>query len=461
MNLRDHVWNAGKERMIARHSNSDKEKLIRGKLPKIRFGPLSPLAWRNDERILFPKTDRAALSPGPGLAGSLSFNFLEELANRHNSVKPGNLKVDPHLIKKESLSYYFKKLNTSGSIPESRSGSVLLSFDNYLFLYAGEKSDPSIDLHRLNYLTLTWEKLHYNSTEAPTAFRGQIGLSYKDLIIIYGGYDYYDHKLNIRSCSSSIYLYNTLSNTWRCLRIMGNGPEPRRNHAGCIVGDSLIIWSGQNSKGFYLPDISVLDLKTLAWVRHETNGDIPEPRIKSTLSPVFSGESKNMNNLSIFNRPDCDDHPYFGVYMFGGKLENGEVSNELFILRNKSIGKKLRFKALAWSLVETTGKRPLPRYEHTASNIGKYLIVFAGRNDKFLTPEMNDLHVLNIVDWSWVEVSLFGDVPSARFAAASTVLGNRIIVFGGRKLSGFVNMELFELETNQKRVFDYGVLKNL
>jgi hypothetical protein len=404
-----------------------------------------------------PKTERLQLSPSPVLLSSSSLSFFDELVKKHNSLKPANMKIDPQIQRKETLSYHWKKILTNGASPESRCGAHLVAFENFLILYAGEKSDPSIDLHRLNYNSLTWERVSYDPTEAPTAFRGHVAVSYKEFLIVYGGYDFYNVKLNIRSCSSSIYFYNVLLNTWKCQRINGSGPEPRRNHAACVVGESLVIWSGQNSRGDYLSDVSVLDLKSLSWIRFDVVGDVPSARIKSTLTSVFSAESKGFNNLSIFVRPEQEDHCYYGVYLFGGRDDNGRCFNDLFILRNKHFGKVVKFKSLLWNRLGGTGKVPCPRYDHSACVIGKHLIVFSGRNDDNFLPELCDLHVFNVVEGAWVEVNVFGEIPSARFAASSAVLGNRVIIFGGRKLTGFVSMETFELETNQKRVMEYKV----
>lgn len=422
------------------------------KLPKLRFGPYSPLHYSPKSQLSIFKPLPNALSPLPKtfIQHSTS-NFLDDLVKRHKSLSPSGLEKNFQHLNKSVIQLYWSELPTKGQFPESRSGAIILPFSNTLYLLSGERSDPVSDLYRLPYPCLIWEKTTYNTTEAPTAFRCTISVGYKEYIIVYGGYDYYNPRLNIRNCCSLLYFYNTVKNEWKSFKSSGNIPEPRRNHCGCIVGESFIIFSGQNSRGDYLHDTQILDLKTLTWLSPEFKGTFPPSRIKSSLTAIFPQNLQNSPGFNIFFRIENDDMPYNGVYLFGGKGENGEIYDELFLLRNKSGGKKIRYRTLVWSKIEA-GNGPSGRFDHSAGAIGKYFIVFAGRNDSLGVTALNDLHLFNVQERCWENVEVHGKIPTPRFGTACTVLGSKLIVFGGMSLKGFVSAAVFELETNLKKV---------
>lgn len=439
-------------------SQSEKQKkynsTARLKLPKLRFGPNSPLHYSPRSQLSTFKPLPCILSPSPKTFTQHPHStFLDDLIKRHKSLSPSGLEKNFQQLIKPGIQLYWSELPTKGQFPESRSGAIILPFSNTLFLLSGERSDPVSDLYRLPYSSLVWEKATCNSTEAPTAFRCTVSVAYKEYIITYGGYDYYNPRLNIRNCSSLLYFYNTLQNEWTSYKSSGNIPEPRRNHCGCTVGENLIIFSGQNSRGDFLHDTQVLDLKTLAWLHPEFKGSFPPSRIKASLTSVFPHSIQNSPGFSIFFRIEGDDLPYNGVYLFGGKGENGEIFDELYLLRNKLSGKKIRYRTLIWSKIEA-GKGPSGRFDHSAGTVGKYFIVFAGRNDSLGGGALNDLHLFNVQEKCWESVEVHGKVPSARFGAACTVLGSKFIVFGGMSLKGFVNATVFELETNPKKVYE-------
>lgn len=424
------------------------------KLPKLRFGPTSPLHYSPKPSIPhFKPCIFLPASPKTHVQMTNS-TFLDDLIKRHKSLSPIRLNEEFLHSKKPEIFLRWSKLQATGQYPESRSGAILLPFKKTFFLLSGERSDPVSDLFCLPYSSLIWEKKRINTSEAPTAFRCTVSVAYKDYIIVYGGYDYYDGRLNIRSCSSLLYYFSTLNQTWKSYKSNGNVPEPRRNHSGCLLGDSLIIFSGQNSCGNYLQDTQILDLKTLAWLTFDLKGTLPASRIKSSLTSIYPVHLQHSPGFSIFSRSESDEHPYNGVYLFGGKGENGEIFNELFILRNKSSGKKTRFRVLYWSVAEV-GQGPIGRYDHSAGFIGKFYIIFSGRNDTLGVAALNDLHLFNVHEQKWQNTVIHGEVPSPRFGAACAVMDSKLIIFGGMSLQGFVSGAIFELETSQKKLNDF------
>ncbi|PIK48441.1 hypothetical protein BSL78_14689 [Apostichopus japonicus] len=111
------------------------------------------------------------------------------------------------------------------------------------------------------------------------------------------------------------------------------------------------------------------------------------------------------------------------VYVFGGS-KNVRWYNDLFVLdvtKNK------------WSLIETTGKAPTRAY-HTSTLFRGELFVFGGiYPNPNLEPDScsNDLYIFSSVNKSWYEPLVFGSKPKARSGHSATLLGDKLVIFGG------------------------------
>jgi N-acetylneuraminic acid mutarotase len=81
----------------------------------------------------------------------------------------------------------------------------------------------------------------------------------KDIYIM-GGARKFNTLTKIRECLNDIYKYNIDSNEWKELICGGSPIEPRRNHAGCIVGKHLFIHGGINQQGAFTKDNAILNL---------------------------------------------------------------------------------------------------------------------------------------------------------------------------------------------------------
>lgn len=94
--------------------------------------------------------------------------------------------------------------------------------------------------------------------------------------------------------------------------------------------------------------------------------------------------------------------------MFGGKKNNDEISNELWILK---FGKN----PVEWVLAEEIkGKPPLPRYQHSMNFYEErnFIIIHGGRNDQYDidTFALSSTYLLDLERWQWIEVKLFNNL---------------------------------------------------
>lgn len=109
------------------------------------------------------------------------------------------------------------------------------------------------------------------------------------------------------------------------------------------------------------------------------------------------------------------------MYIWGGRNDE-TVCGILFCFNTKTLN---------WSRPEVQGSKPLARDGHSACLDGHYMYLFGGfedSSDQF----SRDVHCLNLETLTWHYVQTFGDPPSYRDFHTSTIINNKMYVFGGR-----------------------------
>ncbi|XP_076467145.1 uncharacterized protein LOC143298228 [Babylonia areolata] len=86
----------------------------------------------------------------------------------------------------------------------------------------------------------------------------------------------------------------------------------------------------------------------------------------------------------------------------------------------------------SWKQLECTGDKPLPRSSHSVDVINRTVYVIGGEHEPRV-PISSAVWSLDMSGRTWEEVTTTGDVPSARNAHASAVVGACIYIFGGRQ----------------------------
>jgi len=88
-----------------------------------------------------------------------------------------------------------------------------------------------------------------------------------------------------------------------------------------------------------------------------------------------------------------------------------------------------------WSQPDVLGTPPIEREGHTASSIGRNMLVFGGAGLDAVDHPINlaDLHVLDTDTWTWHQPILGSDVlPQERRYHTASVIDRRMYVFGGQ-----------------------------
>ncbi|XP_063295318.1 rab9 effector protein with kelch motifs-like [Pelobates fuscus] len=133
------------------------------------------------------------------------------------------------------------------------------------------------------------------------------------------------------------------------------------------------------------------------------------------------------------------------LYVFGGLCpqpgtELGSSTNSLYIFNPE-------YKI--WYQPMVKGVLPLARFGHTATLLGKHVVIFGGKR----TPSpiyLNDVHILDLgyMEYAPVSLSVNAEKPAARcFHAAMPVSDDRVLIHGGSSSLGTLgDVFLFSLE---------------
>uniref|UniRef100_A0A673KGR8 Zgc:163014 n=1 Tax=Sinocyclocheilus rhinocerous TaxID=307959 RepID=A0A673KGR8_9TELE len=128
------------------------------------------------------------------------------------------------------------------------------------------------------------------------------------------------------------------------------------------------------------------------------------------------------------------------LYVFGGvqpsRCPEGKVSSNALYIFNPEHG--------LWYQPIVEGDRPLPRFAHSTTLLLNKMIIFGGRKS---ATYLNDLHILDLGFMEYTAVKYENMPPLARgFLAALPVSDNRVLISGGCSAVGALkDLHLFNI----------------
>ena len=395
-----------------------------------------------------------------------------------------------NLLILEVKSYYCKYLMHSSVNPCSRMGATLTNCYNKLFLFGGLMTNEINDLWMLEMKNkaYTWRKIKYNQESDFNPRYGHSCVLFNNSLYIFGG------NLNLRKLKyplEDILIYNIQTNTMKADRFRFEKytytkkniyvPQ-RRNHIAQAIGWNMIVHGGIDITKEYLKEINgdinveeiryngaeiknmdihanvlgdfmALDLTTLKWMNlsniiYKIQGKKAAKKIKNGIPRVYhssclvlsyenlvKGSKLNIyKNTSYVKEESLENEvieekqkfeiKYEGIYIFGGLDEYLKETNNLFILhcfRNPLVFFEPTIK----------GSPPSPRYM-TVMNFNKILnfITIYGGKDTYQI--FNDLFILDIMNFQWIKIELFGPhYICGRMGHCGGIINEKLYIFGG------------------------------
>lgn len=282
-----------------------RRKALGGKRVKTRLSPAN--LWHSPLRSAYDldKIGPRSFIPVPSsLLGSvLSEREFQRAADRFplTSHREHRLKVSPPPIRSEDPSFMYElqkhatgkesdmcnltaklkgfqqsvpvtclKTLGEGHRPEAREGASLVSINRKLYLFGGRCRMLFNDVKVLDPESLKWEAQRPAvSLEGPPEPRAHhIAVTYKNVMVVYGGGDRFNDTLQFRNCFQLLHCYDTsrlyaVTRMWIHAKPTGVSPEPRRSHCAAVVGKMMLFYGGIDRVGKPLDDLQAVDLGTV------------------------------------------------------------------------------------------------------------------------------------------------------------------------------------------------------
>ncbi|CAB4445184.1 unnamed protein product [Rhizophagus irregularis] len=258
--------------------------------------------------------------------------------------------------------------------------------DDSLILFPGEYrglnvTDPKVYTYKLssqqwNSFTPTNPPANYHS-QSQTVCDVRTGKMYR-----FGGI-----KPSPATTNKYLDILDTSTLVWK------NGstvyaPEGRFDHTGTLLQNGIIVYIG-GSSGFgefvEMSELLLYNTNNDTWTLMNTTGDLPTRR--ACHSAVLTQDDR--------------------IIVYGGLTEDGGPAKDDLVILDTSQA------VYTWSKANVSTNKPLPRYYHTATLVGYYMIVIFGRNNEFLPPTTpneefilpNEVFILDTSDksnYKWV-----------------------------------------------------------
>jgi N-acetylneuraminic acid mutarotase len=188
-------------------------------------------------------------------------------------------------------------------------------------------------------------------------------------------------------------------------------PSRRYAHAAAVVGTTVLVHGGYNTRETYLGDLWAFDTVTCRWREVVPRGMAPTPRYAHAAVSVGGT-----------------------MWVFGGCAELS-CFREMWALDTATA---------TWTKVALRGITPSPRAYHIAAAIGRTIVVFGGRAG---ATYFNDMFTFDIDSLTWQKVDQRGALPPEIAYHAAAVVAGRLVVFGGQDARSTLYNAVFVFNT--------------
>ncbi|XP_077989596.1 kelch domain-containing protein 1-like [Glandiceps talaboti] len=281
--------------------------------------------------------------------------------------------------------------------------------------------------------------------------------------------------------SNDLLVFDSDSQTWSKAPTQGQPPSPRSGATMVVIGNKLYLFGGLSRDFGWFDDLHCYDLATSTWSEiDEATGPSPSPRDKiasvaiGNKMYIFGGFGPHVSEEDVLGSQDDDDDyedddmvedqgpqaaADFGwfddLYVFDTETTKWEnprpikiysptpraaygmcaVGNNIAIFggRDTQCRKSdlyvLDTESMKWLQMTTTGRQPEPRSFHTATSVGKRIVISGGRSQD--NKHFNDIHILDTETKEWLQPTIKGSVPPSCGVHTATVVGQHFVIFGG------------------------------
>jgi N-acetylneuraminic acid mutarotase len=301
-------------------------------------------------------------------------------------------------------------LRTTGDEPEPRGGHTALLVEKNLLLMGGSQHQGqgkfkyfSLDPHVLNTETLQWFKPRVALGKGPAARCYHTVTRVGSSLFIFGGQT--EKQKGSSSVLGDMPVFDLVRMTWETRDARGKQPRPRYWHTASLVNGKIFI-AGGHSGSHSLSDVHVLDTQALTWSQPELMG-FPLPSLASHTATIVGERLYFLGGMSV----TLDDEGASSI----------EYGDDVHVLDCET---------MTMERLRRRGTQPAGRAYHQATLVGGYLLVLGGWSGK--AHGLDELSTLDLEGLgSWYSVQVPGQAPPAVYGHSATLIGSKVVMFGG------------------------------
>ncbi|KMY86960.1 host cell factor isoform X2 [Drosophila simulans] len=288
----------------------------------------------------------------------------------------------------------------------------IIQAENHSFANRTSMDIDVPDGHQLdsNLTGFRWKRVLNPTGPQPRPRHGHRAINIKELMVVFGGGN--------EGIVDELHVYNTVTNQWYVPVLKGDVPNGCAAYGFVVEGTRMFVFGGMIEYGKYSNELYELQATKWEWRKmypeSPDSGVSPCPRLGHSFTMV--GEK---------------------IFLFGGLANESDdpknnipkYLNDLYILDTRGVhshnGK--------WIVPKTYGDSPPPRESHTGisfatkSNGNLNLLIYGGMSGC----RLGDLWLLETDSMTWLKPKTSGEAPLPRSLHSSTMIGNKMYVFGG------------------------------
>ena len=441
--------------------------------------------------------------------------FGEFFSKNDSSNKSINDIIVRNGLIKATKFYYCKIIEQNNRTPNSRLQATFTKYYNLIYLFGGISSSILNDMWIFDITTKKWKQQKINENNFNFKY-GHTSVLYNDSLYFLGG------NININKIKyqiEDIIIYNIINKTLKIANFKKEGGKfnkhyfripYRRNHICELIGWNMVVHGGIDIEKEYsnkddeilflsnenynkndnkvLCDFMMLDLNILKWTKLDnirykvrvSKGKKKMNELKrayhcsclvlnndnmlkgNKLNIYYSEFTRDYNSILSPNDPiknkQAFDPKYEGIYIFGGLDQNLQSTNTMYIIH-------IFKNPLVLYEPHCKGTPPSSRFSSTLNYYKplNYIVLYGGKN---LNVVFNDLFILDITNFNWISVGLFGSINEKRAEHCSEIIGDNLIIFGGCNENNILNAKVFIIELDlfknkrYKKMYEFA-LENL
>lgn len=151
-------------------------------------------------------------------------------------------------------------INARGDVPKSRDDHTVVIYEGSMTIFGGfVEGERTNEIFRYYFKDNRWEKVTVLGKVQPCPRASHSAIVYGDTMIIFGGKDEENNKLN------DLWSFNFTTYQWEEFEV-NNPPIARSGQSACLYKDMMLIFGGIFEVTKEVDDMHIFDIRNKRWI---------------------------------------------------------------------------------------------------------------------------------------------------------------------------------------------------